>query len=74
MQHGIDTWPLNCYNVAMKKIQKSAVSKTREKPLRIRLMDDERRLLDEVAREKGLPTATWARMELLGIAKISPQK
>jgi hypothetical protein len=52
----------------MKRIQKP-VTKTREKPLRIRLTDDERRSLDSVAQKMGLATATWARMELLGLAK-----
>ena len=53
----------------MKRNQKIAASKTREKPLRIRLTDDERKMLDSVAQQKGLATATWARMELLGLAK-----
>jgi hypothetical protein len=46
-----------------------ATSDTREKPLRIRLTDAERAMLDDIAADKGLPTATWARMELLRLAK-----
>jgi uncharacterized protein (DUF1778 family) len=53
----------------MKRKQKQIASATREKPLRIRLTDDERKLLDETARQRGLPTASWARMELIGLAK-----
>jgi hypothetical protein len=53
----------------MKRNQKIIISKTREKPLRIRLTDDERKLLDAAASQLGLATATWGRMELLTIAK-----
>jgi hypothetical protein len=37
--------------------------------LRIRLTDDERRTLDEGAKTKDLETSTWARMELLALAR-----
>jgi uncharacterized protein (DUF1778 family) len=41
----------------------------RENVLRIRLTDDERRLLDQVAQGKTLDTSTWARSELVALAK-----
>jgi len=44
-------------------------NKVRVKPLRIPLNGEERKALDHAASRKGLATATWARMELLGIAK-----
>jgi hypothetical protein len=37
--------------------------------LRIRLTDDERRELDEAARDKILETSTWARAELVALAR-----
>lgn len=40
-----------------------------DRPLRIRLTDGERRLLDREADAAGKPTATWARDVLLAMAK-----
>jgi hypothetical protein len=37
--------------------------------LRIRLTDEERATLDRAAREKNLETSTWARAELLTLAR-----
>jgi hypothetical protein len=37
--------------------------------LRIRLTEEERAVIDAVAKEKGLDTSTYARMELLALAK-----
>jgi hypothetical protein len=37
--------------------------------LRIRLTDEERRALDETAKGRSLETSTWARSELLALAK-----
>jgi uncharacterized protein (DUF1778 family) len=37
--------------------------------LRIRLTDDERRALDDAANSKNLETSTWARSELLNLAR-----
>ncbi len=39
--------------------------------LRVRLTDDERRLLDQVAQGKALDTSSWARAELVALAKKS---
>jgi hypothetical protein len=41
----------------------------RENVLRIRLSDAERAALDEAAKTRGLDTSTWARMELLTLAR-----
>jgi len=43
----------------------------KENVLRIRLTDEERGALDAAASERSLETSTWARSELLGIAKKS---
>ena len=40
-------------------------SERREKPLRIRVTKDERRILDEAAQRSGQDTSTWARDLLL---------
>lgn len=37
--------------------------------LRIRMTEDERKLLEEAAKSKSLETSTWARSELVGIAR-----
>jgi hypothetical protein len=42
--------------------------------LRIRLTDEERGVLDAAASERSLETSTWARSELLGIAKKSQRR
>ena len=42
---------------------------TRENFLRIRLTDAERKALDTAADARTLDTSTWARMELLQLAK-----
>lgn len=40
-----------------------------ERPLRIRLTDRERKILDAAARAAAKPTATWARDTLLRVAR-----
>lgn len=47
---------------------------TRENVLRIRLTDEERAAIDAAAKEKGLDTSTYARMELLTLAKKAGAK
>ena len=37
----------------------------RDKPLRIRLTDDERKIIDTAAADAGLTTSSWARGYLL---------
>lgn len=37
--------------------------------LRVRMTDGERKLLDEAALSKSLETSTWARSELIALAK-----
>jgi hypothetical protein len=41
----------------------------RENVLRIRLTDEERKVLDDAASERALDTSAWARSELLALAK-----
>jgi hypothetical protein len=37
--------------------------------LRIRMTEEERRLLEEAAKAKSLETSTWARSELVSLAR-----
>lgn len=37
--------------------------------LRIRMTEDDRELIDAAAKSKSLETSTWARSELVGLAK-----
>ena len=43
----------------------------RENVLRIRLTEAERAELDDIAQKKGLDSSSWARSELLQIARLS---
>lgn len=57
----------------MSKKKANVVSKKRrDNVLRIRLTDDERKLLDDYATQMSLDTSTWARMELM--QKVRGQK
>ena len=48
---------------------KKQTSDARQDVLRIRLSDAERKALDAAANARTLDTSTWARMELLHLAK-----
>jgi uncharacterized protein (DUF1778 family) len=37
--------------------------------MRIRMTEEERALMDQAAKSKSLETSTWARSELVGLAK-----
>jgi uncharacterized protein (DUF1778 family) len=42
--------------------------------LRIRMTQDDRQLLDDAAKSKSLDTSTWARSELVGLARETLSK
>ncbi len=46
----------------------------RENVLRIRLTEEERALLDQAAEAKTLETSTWARSELIALAKKTSEE
>jgi hypothetical protein len=59
---------LCCYNLRMAgKPKKPALVKTYM--LRVRMTEEERRLLAEAAKLKSLELSTWARSELVGLAR-----
>jgi uncharacterized protein (DUF1778 family) len=49
--------------------RKKSVGETKTYMLRIRMTEAERSLLEEAARAKSLETSTWARSELMALAK-----
>lgn len=48
---------------------KKPKGEAKDQVLRIRLTDADRALLDEAARERSLDTSTWARSELITLAR-----
>lgn len=65
---GVDTWLHERYDMAMPK-QSKKVADNRDNVLRIRLKAAERQELDQAAQERSLDTSTWARMELIRLAR-----
>jgi hypothetical protein len=57
------------YNDNMAGRPKKPDDEARGNVLRIRLTTEERKNLDEAAKSRGLESSTWARMELLTLAK-----
>jgi uncharacterized protein (DUF1778 family) len=57
------------YNGHMAGRPKKPDDEARDNVLRIRLTTEERKTLDEAAKSRGLESSTWARMELLRLAK-----
>jgi hypothetical protein len=49
--------------------QSKKVADNRDNVLRIRLKAAERQELDQAAQERSLDTSTWARMELIRLAR-----
>ena len=49
-------------------------SETKSYMLRIRMTQRERLLLEEAAKARSLDTSTWARSELVALAKVMLQK
>jgi uncharacterized protein (DUF1778 family) len=48
---------------------KKKAGEAKKNTLRIRLTEDERMALDRAAASKSLETSTWARSELMGLAR-----
>jgi uncharacterized protein (DUF1778 family) len=44
-------------------------AKVKKYMLRVRMTEDERRLVDEAARLKSLETSTWVRVEIVAVAR-----
>jgi hypothetical protein len=52
---------------------KKPEGEARDNILRVRLTDAERAEIDRAAQGKGLESSTWARFELLGLARQAAQ-
>ena len=63
------SWHSCGYNGNMAGRPKKPDDEARGNVLRIRLTTEERKTLDEAAKSRGLESSTWARMELLTLAK-----
>jgi hypothetical protein len=48
---------------------KKTESETKSYMLRIRMTEEERALLEEAAKSRSLETSTWARSELMALAR-----
>ena len=61
--------PQRGYSVVMAKSKKPPKDEARGNVLRIRLSEAERKALDAAAEARTLDTSTWARAELMQLAK-----
>jgi uncharacterized protein (DUF1778 family) len=59
----------NYYNVGMAGRQKKPESEAKNAVLRIRMTHQDRALLDAAAKGKSLETSSWARSELVALAR-----
>ena len=58
-----------CYNPGMAGRQKKPGSEAKTYMLRIRMTEEERAVLDAAAQVKSLQLSSWARSELLALAR-----
>lgn len=65
----IDLWKFCGYNLGMAGRHKKTEAEAKSHTFRIRMTLNDRRLLDEAAKSKSLETSTWARSELVALAK-----
>src|SRR5438874_2677843 len=66
---GLDFLLFCGYHVSMAGRPKKPENDARANVLRIRLTEAEREAIDDAAKTRGLETSTWARMELLALAR-----
>jgi hypothetical protein len=67
------SWRLCGYNSVMARPKKKPAD-NRTNVLRVRLTEKERQELDQAAMSSGLEVSTWARFELLDLAKRIARK
>jgi hypothetical protein len=65
----MDLWRFCCYNFFMVGRNKKTAAEAKSYMLRIRMTEDERALLEAAAKSKSLETSTWARSELVALAR-----
>jgi uncharacterized protein (DUF1778 family) len=62
-------WPFCCYNHDMAGRPKKPKAASKTYMLRIRMTEEERALLDQAANARSLQLSSWARSELLALAR-----
>ena len=62
-------WAFCCYYFSMSGRHKKPDAEAKSYMLRIRMTEAERALLEEAAKSKSLETSTWARSELVALAR-----
>jgi uncharacterized protein (DUF1778 family) len=62
-------WIFCCYDSPMAGRPKKAKADSKSYMLRIRMTEEDRELIDAAAKAKSLETSTWARSELVMLAK-----
>jgi len=65
----LDVWNFCCYTFLMAGRKKKPEGESKTYMLRIRMTEEERKLLESVAKSRSLETSTWARSELVLIAR-----
>ncbi len=62
-------WIFCCYSLGMAGRPKKPKGESKSYMMRIRMTEAERALMDQAAKSKSLETSTWARSELVSLAK-----
>lgn len=65
----LDLWDFCCYCSEMAGRHKKPDGEAKSYMLRIRMTEDDRALLEQAAKSRTLDTSTWARSELVSLAK-----
>jgi hypothetical protein len=65
----VDLWFFCCYSAFMAGRHKKPEAEAKTYMLRIRMTEAERALLEAAANSKSLETSTWARSELVALAR-----
>ncbi len=65
----LDLWIFCCYNIFMAGRHRKPSPETKKYMLRIRMTQEDRALLEAAAKFKSLETSTWARSELVAMAR-----
>lgn len=71
---GVDFLYFCCYDACMAGRPKKPESETLGYMLRIRMSHEDRKLLEQAAKLKSLQLSTWARSELVALARVMLEK
>ena len=65
----VDLWDFCCYHSLMAGRKPKPKAEAMSYMLRIRMTEEDRALLEEAAKARSLETSTWARSELVALAR-----